>query len=237
LFKSESGAERSYARRPDRGGRSTVFGTRGAVACEHPAAAVAGLRVLDEGGTAADACVAMAAAMAVVGPMATGMGGDAFLLFYEAATGRVLGANGSGAAPGAATIEKLRDAGFDEMPERGGPPITVPAPSGSGRTPRTLWATCRSPACSNPPTSSPRTASPSRRSLPATGRSPRTCCAGRGRRAALLTDGRAPHPARSSPSRTWPTPSRPSPRAGPTPSTTAASRAAWRRPRRGPAAT
>ena len=126
MFKSESGADRSYARRPDRGGRSTVFGTRGAVACEHPAAAVAGLRVLDEGGTAADACVAMAAAMAVVGPMATGMGGDAFLLFYEAATGRVLGANGSGAAPRAATIEKLRNAGFDGMPERGGPPITVP---------------------------------------------------------------------------------------------------------------
>ncbi|MBA2616722.1 MAG: gamma-glutamyltransferase, partial [Rubrobacter sp.] len=126
MFKSESGAERSNARRPDRGGRSTVFGTRGAVACEHPSAAVAGLRVLDEGGTAADACVAMAAAMAVVGPMATGMGGDAFLLFYEAASGRVIGANGSGVAPTAATTEKLRGAGFDEMPERGGPPITVP---------------------------------------------------------------------------------------------------------------
>ena len=71
-------------RRPDRGGRSTVFGTKGAVACEHPSAAVIGLRVLDSGGTAADACVAMAAAMAVLSPMQTGMGGDAFLLFYEA---------------------------------------------------------------------------------------------------------------------------------------------------------
>ena len=126
MFKSESGTERGGVQRPDHGGRSTVFGTRGAVACEHPSAALAGLRVLDEGGTAADACVAMAAAMAVVGPMATGLGGDAFLLFYEAGTGRVLGANGSGAAPMAATIEKLRGAGFDEMPERGGPPITVP---------------------------------------------------------------------------------------------------------------
>jgi gamma-glutamyltranspeptidase/glutathione hydrolase len=95
------------------------------VACEHPAAAVAGLRVLDEGGTAADACVAMAAAMAVA-PMATGMGGDAFLLFYEAETGRVLGANGSGAAPRSATIQKLRDAGLKEMPARGGTTITVP---------------------------------------------------------------------------------------------------------------
>ena len=81
MFKSESGAEKGHARRPDRGGRSTVFGTRGAVACEHPSAALAGLKVLDEGGTAADACVAMAAAMAVVGPMATGMGGDAILHF------------------------------------------------------------------------------------------------------------------------------------------------------------
>ncbi len=69
--------------RPDLGGRSTVFGTRGAVACEHPLAALAGIKVLDEGGNAADACVAMAAAMAVLAPMATGMGGDAFLLFYE----------------------------------------------------------------------------------------------------------------------------------------------------------
>ncbi len=126
MFKSEGGAERRFARRPDRGGRSTVFGTRGAVACEHPAAAAVGLRVLDEGGTAADACVAMAAAMAIVAPMATGMGGDAFLLFYEAETGRVLGANGSGAAPRSATIQKLRDAGLKEMPARGGTTITVP---------------------------------------------------------------------------------------------------------------
>ena len=80
-----SHSERTAARRPDAGGRSTVFGTRGAVACEHPSAALIGLRVLDDGGTAADACVAMTAAMAVLSPMQTGMGGDAFLLFYEAA--------------------------------------------------------------------------------------------------------------------------------------------------------
>src|ERR687890_2563308 len=107
--RSVSQREETAVRRPDEGGRSTVLGRKGAVACEHPSAALAGLRVLDEGGTAADACVAMAAAMAVVGPMATGMGGDAFLLFYEAASGRVLGANGSGGAPKAATTEKLKN--------------------------------------------------------------------------------------------------------------------------------
>ena len=113
-------------RRPDLGGRSTVFGRRGTVACEHPDAALAGIRILDDGGTAVDACVAMAACMAVLSPMATGMGGDAFLLNYEADTGRIIGANGSGRAPQAATIEKLRERGVDKMPERGGLSVTVP---------------------------------------------------------------------------------------------------------------
>ena len=128
MFRSEESAaeNENVTRRPDLGGRSTVFSTKGAVACEHPSAALAGIRVLDAGGTAADACVAMAACMAVVAPMATGVGGDAFLLFYEAETGRVLGANGSGRAPRAATIETLRERGLSEMPERGGFTITVP---------------------------------------------------------------------------------------------------------------
>jgi gamma-glutamyltranspeptidase/glutathione hydrolase len=128
MFRSEKSAT-AGARvtwRPDLGGRSTVFSTKGAVACEHPSAALAGIRVLDAGGTAADACVAMAACMAVLAPMATGMGGDAFLLFYEAETGRILGANGSGRAPRAATIEKLRERGHSEMPERGSLTVTVP---------------------------------------------------------------------------------------------------------------
>src|ERR671917_627503 len=127
MFRSDESitAHEAGARRPDPGGRSTVYGTKGAVACEHPAAALAGIRMLDAGGTAADACVAMAACMAVVSPMQTGMGGDAFLLFYEAETGSVLGANGSGRAPKAATIEKLRDGGLSEMPERGGLTVTV----------------------------------------------------------------------------------------------------------------
>src|SRR5215211_2376307 len=128
MFRSEESAtaDARVTRRPDLGGRSTVFSTKGAVACEHPSAALAGIRVLDAGGTAADACVAMAACMTVVAPMATGMGGDAFLLFYEAETGRVLGANGSGRAPKAATIEKLHERGLSEMPERGGLTVTVP---------------------------------------------------------------------------------------------------------------
>jgi gamma-glutamyltranspeptidase/glutathione hydrolase len=119
-------SEDSIPRRPDAGGRSTVFGTKGAVACEHPTAALIGLRTLDAGGTAADACVAMAAAMAVLSPMQTGTGGDAFLLFYEAETGLVAGIDGSGGASSAVGVEELRDLGLREMPERGGLTVTVP---------------------------------------------------------------------------------------------------------------
>jgi gamma-glutamyltranspeptidase/glutathione hydrolase len=128
MFRSDESAtaHERRTRRPDPGGRSTVYGTRGAVACEHPAAALAGIRVLDAGGTAADACVAMAACMAVLAPMQTGMGGDAFLLFYEVGTGLVLAADGSGRAPRGATVERLRDRGIRDMPERGGLTVTVP---------------------------------------------------------------------------------------------------------------
>ena len=104
------------ARRPDSGGRSTVFGTRGAVACEHPLTALAGIRTLESGGNAADACVAMAASMTVLAPMMTGMGGDAFLLFYESETGYVRGANGAGRAPRSAIIEELRSNGLRSFP-------------------------------------------------------------------------------------------------------------------------
>ena len=120
--------------RPDSGGRSTVYGTAGMVACEHPQAALAGIRMLDAGGTAADACVAMAAVMAVVSPMMTGPGGDAFLLYREAATGRVRALEGAGRAGRAATVEAVRARGHDDMPARGGEPITVPGAVD-------LWAT------------------------------------------------------------------------------------------------
>jgi gamma-glutamyltranspeptidase / glutathione hydrolase len=112
--------------RPDSGGRSTVYGTAGAVACEHPLAALAGIRMLDAGGTAADACVAMGAAMAVLSPMMTGPGGDAFLLYREAETGRVRALEGAGRAGRGATVEAMRARGHADMPVRGGETITVP---------------------------------------------------------------------------------------------------------------
>lgn len=84
---------------PYRAGRSITTSRRGIVASSHNLASLAGLDVLRSGGTAADAAVATVAVLTVVEPMSTGLCGDAFVLYYEAATGKVHALNGSGRSP------------------------------------------------------------------------------------------------------------------------------------------
>src|SRR5512138_1306641 len=79
--------------------RSVVMARNGVVATSQPLAAQAGLNVLRQGGNAIDAAVATAAALNVVEPMSTGIGGDMFAIVYLANTGEMLGLNGSGRAP------------------------------------------------------------------------------------------------------------------------------------------
>lgn len=88
--------------------RSPVMGRGGMVASSQPLATAAGLEILSQGGNAADAAVAVAAALNVTEPTSTGIGGDMFALFYEAATGQVTALNGSGRAPAALTLSLLR---------------------------------------------------------------------------------------------------------------------------------
>ena len=107
--------------------RSPVLATKGMVATSHPLAAQAGLEMLRGGGNAADAAVATAAALAVVEPTSTGLGGDCFALFYEASTRTVHAVNGSGRAPAALTIEALAERGIREaMFGAGVHTVTVP---------------------------------------------------------------------------------------------------------------
>src|SRR5216684_5394338 len=86
--------------------RPLIIGRRGAVAANHPLAAQAGLLALRAGGNAVDAAVATAAALAVVEPMMSGLGGDGFYHVYNQATGRAVVFNGTGPAPAAATPER-----------------------------------------------------------------------------------------------------------------------------------
>ena len=92
--------------------RSPVVGTRGMVATTQPLAVAAGLEILAQGGNAADAAIATAAALNVTEPTSTGIGGDAFALFYDAKTGNVTALNGSGRAPASLTIDLVKGAGL-----------------------------------------------------------------------------------------------------------------------------
>jgi gamma-glutamyltranspeptidase/glutathione hydrolase len=107
--------------------RSPVYSTRGIVAASQPLAVAAGLEALSQGGTAADAAVAAAAALNVTEPTSTGLGGDCFALYYDSHTGQVSALNGSGRAPAALTLERLRLEGFThDLPPYHAHTVTVP---------------------------------------------------------------------------------------------------------------
>jgi len=106
--------------------RSAVMGLRGMVATSQPLAAEAGLRVLCSGGHAVDAAVATAAALAVVEPTGTGLGGDCFALVFDAHTKAVQALDGSGRSPRGLTADLVRARGFAAMPQRGALTVTVP---------------------------------------------------------------------------------------------------------------
>src|SRR5438067_3091566 len=88
--------------------RPLIIGRRGAVAANHPLATQAGLMALRAGGNAVDAAVATAVTLSVVEPMMSGLGGDGFYNFFDAASGRAIVFNGTGPAPRAATPERYR---------------------------------------------------------------------------------------------------------------------------------
>ena len=106
--------------------RSTIHATHGMVATSQPLAAMAGLRVLMDGGNAVDAAVATAATLNVVEPMSTGVGGDLFALIWKAADRKVVALNGSGRAPAAASIDELKSRGHRRMPPFGPLSVSVP---------------------------------------------------------------------------------------------------------------
>jgi gamma-glutamyltranspeptidase/glutathione hydrolase len=107
--------------------RSPVYSKNGIVATSQPLATAAGLEILARGGNAADAAVAAGAALNVTEPTSTGIGGDMFALYYSAETRQVTALNGSGRAPAALTMERLKKEGItDELPPFHAHTVTVP---------------------------------------------------------------------------------------------------------------
>jgi len=91
------------------GRRSTTFGTNGMVSSSQPIASEIGLRILQKGGNAADASIAISAALNVTQPASTGLGGDAFCLFYNNKDKTIKGINGSGRCPSGLSIDCLEN--------------------------------------------------------------------------------------------------------------------------------
>jgi gamma-glutamyltranspeptidase/glutathione hydrolase len=120
-------ASMPLARAQDRGqARSMVISRGGIVATESPLASQAGVRILERGGNAVDAAIAANAMMGVVEPMMNGIGGDLFVMVYDAKANKLYGLNASGWAPKGLTIEFLQKQGLRDMPQRGVNAVTVP---------------------------------------------------------------------------------------------------------------
>jgi gamma-glutamyltranspeptidase/glutathione hydrolase len=107
-------------------GRSMVITDRGIVATSHYLASQAGAQILAKGGSAMDAAIAANAVLGVTEPMMNGIGGDLFLLYWDAKTGKLYGLNASGWAPRKQTIEFLTKQGITSMPHDGIQSVTVP---------------------------------------------------------------------------------------------------------------
>ena len=107
--------------------RSEVMARNGIVSTVQPLAAQAGLRILQQGGNAMDAAVATAAALNVVYPANTGIGGDLFALIYVAKENKVYQLNSSGIAPTGLTLARMNALGYKAHPANFGPGSGMPS--------------------------------------------------------------------------------------------------------------
>lgn len=103
-------------------GRGVVVARNGVVATSQPLATAVGLHVLQDGGNFVDAAIAVSAVLTVVEPYNSHLGGDAFVLLYDAQSRQTHALNASGPAPRAASLDRFRDG----IPLRGIASASVP---------------------------------------------------------------------------------------------------------------
>src|SRR5256884_9192803 len=102
------------------------------VTSPHSLASAAGIDVLRAGGSAIDAAIATSAVLAVVYPHMTGLGGDAFWLIHDGASGAIRYLNGGGKAAEGGTLSSLEARGVAEIPLRGIVPANPDLPGAVG---------------------------------------------------------------------------------------------------------
>jgi len=120
------------------------------VATSHALASQAGAQILANGGSAVDAAIAANAVLGLVEPMMDGIGGDLFVLYWDAEAKELSGLNASGPAPCGLSPDLLASRGETTMPPAGIHAVTVPgAVDGWGNCISDLEI-CRGIGCSRP---------------------------------------------------------------------------------------
>src|SRR6185312_4868757 len=99
--------------------RSVTVAKQGIVATSHPLASQAGLDILKAGGNAADAAIAANAVLGVVEPMSCGIGGDLFVIYWDAKSKKLYGLNASGRSPYKLNRAVFKEKGLDQIPMEG----------------------------------------------------------------------------------------------------------------------
>ena len=106
--------------------RSEVIAQNGMVATSHPLASLIGLQILKDGGNAIDAAIAANVALGLMEPTGNGIGGDLFVILWDAKTKKLYGLNASGPSPQNISIEYFTDNNLEKIPSYGPLPVSVP---------------------------------------------------------------------------------------------------------------
>jgi len=140
FFSSAVVRAQQFASVPDQG-RSMIVSKLGVVSTPQFLASQAGAHILEEGGNAIDAAIAANAVMGVVQPYVNGIGGDLFMVYYEARTGKLYGLNSSGWTPKALSIDYLKSKGVTTINPIGVETIDIPGAVAGWDAMRTRFGT------------------------------------------------------------------------------------------------
>lgn len=106
--------------------RSEVIARHGMTATSQPLVTQIALDILKKGGSAVDAAIAADAALGLMEPTGSGIGGDLFAIVWDAKSKKLYGLNGSGRSPKSLTLKYFKDNGYKKIPAFGPLPVSVP---------------------------------------------------------------------------------------------------------------
>ena len=109
--------------------RSAVYALHAMAATSQPLVTQIALDVMQQGGSALDAAIAADAALGLMEPTGSGVGGDLFAIVWDPKTHKLYGYNGSGRSPKSLTLAEFQKRGLTAIPPYG------PLPVGSARFP------------------------------------------------------------------------------------------------------